>query len=319
MQSKRFKLAFTVAGTVIGAGFATGKELLLFFGNTPRSLWYLVLCVLLMSAVSILYFGQKSSPKQSAEDSSLVGLIFLLFSAVSYTVMLACGGEALRESTGLSRPVGTVLTCEVTLGIVFFGVSNVYRFNLIATPVLLICMAGISLAGLITPAGLLGVSQSPSINLLIYSGYNLLSVLPVLSALSDTVSRRDAYFGIAGGFLCILAVGISVKLLLIRFQTLSDRSAIPILSIISNLNGSFTLPYTVMLYLSILTTAVNSLFAVVKNKNPIPVSLLLCGCSFLGFTPLIETLYPLFGYIGIGVTAMLVFQSFYQPAKKGRI
>ncbi len=317
MPSKRLKLAFTVAGTVIGAGFATGKELLLFFPNTPASLWYLLICILIMIAVSILYISQRNFKKHQTKDSSVVNFIFMLFSAVSYTVMLACGGEALLESTGLSRPVGTILTYGVTLGIVFFGASNVYRFNLIATPVLLFCMAGISLTGLLSPAGMFGVSQSPQINLLIYSGYNLLSVLPVLSALSDTVTQKDAYRGIFLGFSLVLAVGILLKLLLIRFHTLSDQSAIPILSIISNLHGGLIIPYTVMLYLSVLTTAVNSLFAVVKNKNPVGISLLLCGCSFLGFTPLIETLYPLFGYIGIGVTATLIFQSFYQPVKKG--
>lgn len=319
MRSKQLKLAFTVAGTVIGAGFATGKELLLFFKNTPSSILSLTLCILIMATVSLLHFANKASPSRREENSFALRLIFLLFSGVSYTVMLACGGEALRQSTGLIRPAGTILTCAITLGIVWLGISNVYRFNLIATPILLFCMAGISVTGLISPVSLMRASQSANINLLIYSGYNLLSVLPVLDVLSHTVEKKDGYLGILWGFACVLGVGILLKLLLLRFHTLSEQSAIPVMSIVSHLHSGLTILYTVMLYLSILTTAVNSLLATAGNKNPLPVSIILCGCSFLGFTPLIETLYPLFGYIGIGVTAILIIKTFYQSSKKGRL
>ena len=319
MRPKQLKLAFTVAGTVIGAGFATGKELLLFFGNTPQSILHLVLCVLMMSAVSVLYFSQTHSDTQGKGIFSVINLIFLLFSGASYTVMLACGGEALFQSTGIFRPAGTILTYVITLGIVWLGIANVYRFNLIATPILLLCMAGISVAGLVSPVGLIEISQSATINLLSYAGYNLLSVLPVLSVLSHTVEKKDGYLGILWGFACILIVGILLKLLLLRFHTLSDQSAIPVLNIVSQIHSSFTILYTVMLYLSILTTAVNSLLATAGNKNPVPISIFLCCGSFLGFTSLIETIYPFFGYIGIGVTAILIIKSFYPSSKKGRI
>ena len=317
MCSNRLKLAFTVAGTVIGAGFATGKELMLFFDSTPRALTCLILCILIMCLVSLLYFRQAHKRLQFSTDSFVFQLIFLLFSAVSYTVMLACGGEALWESTGLARPIGTVLTCAVTLGIVYFGVSNVYRFNMIATPILLVCMAGISVVGLLSPASLLEASSSQAVNLLIYSGYNLLSVLPVLGALAGTVDKKEGYHGILWGFCLVAVVGILLKLLLIRYHVLTNQSAIPVLSIISYLGSNLSLIYTVMLYLSILTTAVNSLFAVARNKNPLPASLILLCCSFLGFTPLIETLYPLFGYIGIGVTVTLIIKAFFKESQKG--
>ena len=72
-----------------------------------------------------------------------------------------------------------------------------------------------------------------------------------------------------------------------------------------------------MLYLSVLNTAVNSLYAVPKERNPIPLGMILLGCSFLGFTALIETLYPLFGYLGVGVTGMIILNALITKKRKG--
>ncbi len=316
MQSNQLKLAFTVAGTFVGAGFATGKELVLFFDNTPHSLLSLLICILITGAVSLLYFHEQ---KQTSNSFKVIKLLFLLFSGASYTVMLACGGETLWETTGISFPVGAFITWILTVGIVKFGVKNVYRFNLIATPVLLICMAGISLAGLLSPVGLFSPSRSQNINLLLYSGYNLLSVLPVLGALAGTVNQKGGYRGICLGFLLVLFAGLLLKGLLIRFGSLAQNSTIPVLTVVSHLQNHLSVLYGVMLYLSILTTAVNSLYALTKEKNTVPVSLFLLGCSFFGFSTLIESLYSFFGYLGIGVTVAIIFREFCQIKQKGCI
>ncbi len=319
MRSKRLKLAFTVAGTMIGAGFATGKELLLFFGNTSFSLFYLFLAIVLIGVVSLLYFKQQKRAAATVGSTPVINLLFLLFSGASCTVMFACGGETLWEATGLSFPLGTILTAALTVGTVFFGISNVYRFNMIATPILLICMTGISLTGLLSPAGLFGTSSSQSINLLLYGGYNLLSVLPVLGAIANTTKAKDGYAGILIGFSMVLFVGLLMKGVLLRFAPFTQNSAIPVLTIVSHLQSHLSFLYTVMLYLAILTTAINSLYAVTKGKNPMSAGLLLLGCSFFGFSALIESLYPFFGYLGIGVTFLIILNEFRQIKLKGCI
>lgn len=313
MQSKQLKPALTVAGTVIGAGFATGKELILFFQNDNTALWYLLISLIIMALVSLLYFSKQKDfkiPQKNFFFHQAIETLFLLFSAASYTVMLACGGEALEESISLPFLGGTVVTFAITIGIVSFGVSNVYRFNLIATPVLLICMIAISLAGLFTPVGMFSASQSQSINLLMYAGYNLLSVLPVLGAISSTMEKKDGCIGISMGFFFVITVGLLLKCLLLRFCHLTPNTAIPVLSIVSYLGNYFHIFYTVMLYLSILTTAVNSFYAVTQGKNTLFIGLSLLCCSFLGFSTLIETLYPFFGYLGIGVIVYVISTAF---------
>ena len=317
MHAKCLKLALTVAGTVIGAGFATGKELLLFFPNEPSALCYLFLSVLLMGTVSLLYFGQRKTENPLMSEGSFIKLLFLLFSGASCAVMFACGGETLWETTGLPFPVGVILTFAITLCIVRFGAKNVYRFNLIATPILLVCMIGISLAGLLAPVSLLPHAKGATLNLLVYSGYNLLSVLPVLGALSDTVTKKEGYLGIAGGFITVAAVGLLLKIFLIRFHNLTNESAIPVLTVISTLHNHLETLYTVMLYLSVLTTAINGFYAVTKNQKTLPVGLLLLCCSFLGFSALVENLYPFFGYVGIAVTGAFIIKEFYKKSKKG--
>ena len=232
--------------------------------------------------------------------------------------MLSCGGEALWESFSLPGSVGILITWGITLLIVKFGIQSVYRFNLIATPILLVSMIGISFASLLLPVGLFGSQNVPFFNMLTYTGYNLLSVLPFLDALPKETSLLKGSLGIGAGFFLIAVVGVLLKAVLnLHHNTLSDE-AIPMLKIMSLLSSRLSYLYIIMLYGSILTTAVNCLHAVTKGKHTFLASGLLLGIGFFGFSTLLENLYSFFGYLGIGVIFLILLEKFIKPkSKKG--
>ncbi|MBO5409016.1 MAG: hypothetical protein J6A61_06445 [Clostridia bacterium] len=313
------KLMFSVAGTLIGAGFATGKELQLFFKSPDiSSLFRLGFSLALMAAVSLLYWNRQKCECSPTRLSRWLTPLFLLFSGGSYSVMLACGGEALRESFSLACPLGILVTWGITLFILPFGIQGVYRFNLIATPILIGAMIVIGFASLLLPVGLFGTTESPTVNMLTYTGYNLLSVLPFLSALPKATNIKTGRYGMIAGFSLVAFAGILLKAVLNLHNGILAEEAIPMLKIMGLLGPHLSYLYTVMLYGSILTTAVNCLYAVTKGTHSFTVSLILLGMGFLGFSTLLEKLYSFFGYLGIGVIVLIVWDSIKNSsAKKG--
>ncbi len=314
--SHMIKLAFSVAGSVIGAGFATGKELQLFFQSFGvDSLIYLTLSVALMAVVSILYFTNKKTMLHSTLTHRLSNLLFLLFSGASCIVMFACGGEALSESFLFPAFFGNSLTCIITLWIVSKGITSIYRFNLIATPILFSVIVVLCLIGISVPVGSFSQAKTHSFNMLLYTGYNLLSVLPFLSAIEKDTDKKTGTKGILFGFFLILTAALFIKLLLNLHHDAVTDSSLPMMKLAGMIHPFLSYLYTVMLYLSVLTTAVNSLYAVSRGKETIKIGCILFVLSLFGFTALIETLYPIFGYLGIGIVILIIWETLFSKAK----
>ncbi len=307
----------SIAGTIIGAGFATGKELQVFFKSSDiSSLIWLGISLILMAGVSLLFWNTKKQNLTPCRMHQWMNPIFLLFSGASCSVMFACGGEALQESFSLPYGLGILVTWGITILIVSFGISGVYRFNLIATPILIGSMIAISFASLLLPVGLFQIKNSPCINMLTYTGYNLLSVLPFLTALPKDTDIKNGRLGIVFGFLCVAFAGILLKLVLNLHTEILTDSPIPMLKIMGLLSPRLSYLYTIMLYGSILTTAVNCLYALTKGTHLFVVSGLLVGIGFFGFTTLLEQLYSFFGYLGIGIIGFMIWKNIQKPNRK---
>lgn len=318
MFSQVLKIAFSVAGSIIGAGFATGKELQLFFPlPDSRSLFYLSFSLGIMAIISVLYFSmqKKSVPNRFQKGFEL---FFFLFSGASCLVMFACGGETLKESFHLPLIVGNTVTYGLTLWIVSKGIKSVYRFNLIATPVLIVCIILISLSGFSIPAGMFGEETQPTLNMLVYTGYNLLSALPFLSAISGNTEEKHGFFGILVGYFLVLVCGLLLKSLLNLHHEAVLTAPLPLVKIVGMIHPLLSYLYTAMLYLSVLTTAVNSLYAVTRGKHTFSIGSVLLVFSFLGFTSLLESLYPVFGYFGIGIIILVIWDAYFDKSIRER-
>lgn len=316
--SAYFKIAFSVAGTVIGAGFATGKELALFFpGNAFPSTVLLCCSLALMCIVSVFYFEQQKNAS-SCPVTKRLKPILIAFSGACYCVMLACGGEAIRTATPLPFVLGVAITYALTLLILRLGINGVYRFNLIATPVLIAGILLCSLIGICIPVSCFKNNVRPIGSALVYTGYNLLSLLPFIGAIAPGTDIRNGKKGITAGFFLVLLSGVLLKTVLNRFPTITNEESLPMLKIIETVSPFLSDIYSILLYLAVLTTAVSCLYAITGGKHLLQISGILFACSFLGFSLLLEKFYTWFGYLGIFIIPFTLF-SFKKSSKKERI
>ncbi len=144
-----FTLAGIYVGTVIGAGFASGQEVLQFFGKygykgIPGVIVITILFSLLGASVlntvytkrirdfggfATLYFG-----KAFFVVINIV-LIFLLF--VSYVVMLSGSGATVYENFQIPYVYGIFMMAAITFYVFIFGIKGIAKANNIAVPFLI--------------------------------------------------------------------------------------------------------------------------------------------------------------------------------------
>ncbi|WP_199619670.1 YkvI family membrane protein [Paenibacillus alkalitolerans] len=326
-----WQVAFTYIGTVVGAGFATGQEILQFFTKYGG----VALFTILISTALFIWFGTKimllanEIGAKSYEDLnrhlfggkigewfSLLLLIELFSVAV---VMLAGAGSVFQEHLGQPFLLGVTVTLLLGYYVISKGMKGIVAVNTIVVPLMLV-FTGIvfwntvhlpefAASGWATredpyPPGRAWIAP------LLYSAFNLASAQAVLVPLGASVKDRSAiaWGGLFGGLglgLLLLAGHISLSV----HAPAIFRYEIPMGLVVAGLGPAIHLIYLVLIYAEIFTTFIADVFGLslqmeqrtrLKRNVLIVSTLILCfAVSFVGFKALLSTLYPFFGFLSL--------------------
>ena len=300
-------IGFSVAGTVIGAGFATGKEIMLFF--PLKGIFFLFVSLNLMLIASLLY-----SYKKETKSDKIFNFIFICFLALSFSVMLSCGGETLKEASGLPYFIGIIITYLISLLIIHFNLKGIYIFNLIVSPLMMIFTLIISVNSLTKEVF---YHTSPLLLSMSYCGYNLLSLVPFLKSLKKEEKNDKAFIsGTFLGIFLVLICGIFIKLVTDKYFDIIFNSEIPMLKIALLNNNSLALLYSFLIYSAIITTAISSLLPLKEKGNIYFITFPLLLISFFGFSNLIKNIYGFFGNIGIIFIFYIIISTIFERKKQ---
>lgn len=344
-QLTTLPIAAAFIGTVVGAGFATGQEVLQFFTFFGRnSIFGIVVSTLLFC-----YFGSVimslSRELKAGSHSELVMLtggrvlgrildwaITLSFLGV-LIVMAAGAGAATEEQLHLSPLLGSILVIVLSFLTVISGVDSVIRVIGLVVPFLLLAVLGVSAYSLLhnpisvqninlletLPSAVTGRWYSSSI---LYVAYNILMSVGILAPLGSEAANKKSiiYGGILGG------LGLGLGILAINLAIISGVPAIlsfqvPMLYLASRLNPMLAYAYCLILLLEIFTTAVSILYGFVARMASTSTMKALWAASAsiaallaaqMGFSKVIVTVYPLIGLIGMFLLAGILWL----PVKK---
>ncbi|MBB6218525.1 putative membrane protein YkvI [Anaerosolibacter carboniphilus] len=341
------KIASIYIGTVIGAGFASGQEIMEFF--TKYGIWGFygigIASVLFGLIGSLILLKVHKLRLTSFEDllqvtmgarlgKSIKSILFLLLLS-GYCVMLAGSGALFQEQFELSKTLGIWSMTLVCFATFVFSISGLAFLNTMIVPLLLIGI--LAIGSIVTfqndftmsnQAGMIFSNMTGNwlTSSLLYVSYNSIGAIAVLSSLLPLIKNKRTAVGsgIIGGIGLGLLAGFLLLPTLI-FYTDINGVEIPMMAIATRLGGNIKLGYGILLWLAMLTTAVSNGFVFIegiKDKlgiGPIWTALLFCIAAIplanFGFKSLVHTLYPLFGYIGIFIVLIMLFQSFVYRAE----
>ena len=329
-----FKVVFVIIGTLIGAGFASGQELYVFFfaygmkgliGILISSCMfgiviYKTLCLAEEKNISnykefleVLIPGETKGVNIIRNSVNFIINIFIL---VTFFIMIAGFGAYFEQEIGLNSILGSSILGILTFIVFMTSVKGVVKANEILVPILI---------GFLVIIGILNLQEINILNLdnyiiqtnnsnyivsgMLYCSYNSILLIPVLLTLKDYIKNKKQIAGIATiSTLIIVTLSIIVFLLLARVDVDIKNLEMPAVYVVSNSFKILKYAYGFIILASIFTTAISLgtsfLQNVVKNKKSYPqIVLIMCitavVTSKIGFSNLINSLYPIFGYLGL--------------------
>ena len=322
MSSKNIiAIAMSFVGLLVGAGFATGQEVVQYF--TAFGTWGIpgIIIAALVMTLAGTVFLQLGSYFHASEHNTVfrnvthpivsklldVAVIITLF-AIGF-VMLAGAGSNMEQQFGWKTWIGSTLMLVLVLLVGMLDVDKVSKVIGTVTPSIIIAVIGVAIyTGLNMPddigAALDASSQidTPIGNWLISAlNYNGLALMLAVSMSlvigGDNISPREAgWGGVVGGIIYSVMMGLAGFSLLMNSDK-AQGSDIPMLSLVDDVNPTLGAVMAVIIYLMIFNTAIGMFYALGKRLSA-------------GFKTLMNYIYPIIGYMGILMVAILVFAWF---------
>lgn len=348
VTSKVWRVALVVVGTVIGAGFASGAEIMAYFtGYGEAGLWAIGIAGVLFFAgiygtLKIAYeyrcteygtFTEKIAGKWvGAALDALVVLSMLL----GYGVMLAGSGAIFLQQWAMPEDWGALLMAGAVMATLRFGSNGLLAVNRIITPILIIGILLASIYGIITKsfvAETIGLSLQPlSIftaqpvknvlpamwSAITYASYNMLGGIAVLVGMSKHIQTEKEGAMVGGCAACIL-VALTLALGLATFLNYDTirNIPIPVLRLLDE-QEFWSQLYVIVLLGAMYTTAVADAFGLLSRVAPIRrcsegaklilLTALAMVLARMGFARLVEKGYRLLGYFGVVQILLIVIK-----------
>lgn len=327
------KIAATYIGTVVGAGFATGQEIVQFFlryGYLGLAGLLVSTALFIVSGYIVMDTGKKLGATSYREiliytSGRLIGkaidmiMTFFLFGA--FAVMIAGTGALFSQQLYLPELWGCVVMAVMTAVTVLTGFKGVINSISLVVPFLLVSVSVICLLSFVeTPPDVLwrpavngsGLSGNWLAACILYVSYNIILSVAVLGPLGAEIKGGGSLrLGSILGGLGLGAASVMIYLALSGNIPGILQLEIPMIYIAGRISPGIQFVFALVLIAEIYTTAVGSLFGFVSRFNALKenrgekiifvlgVSLAALLLSRIGFSNLVRYLYPLIGYGGV--------------------
>lgn len=293
-------LSATFIGTLIGAGFASGREIALYFSHTSPFTPLLsgaclgVLCYFFLELGRLfegdffVLFG-KGKP--------IFILLIRFFNAVVVCAMIAGGEEVIYSLFGIHG--GGIITGIIAIVSLICGLEKLKIINSVVVPAIVILIFILLFRGN-NKTIFEKISVFPAFT---YATMNIISGGYFISTLSRDCSRKE---NIIISIICSAVLGVMLLSIYVIIQ--NDLNAtMPLIQAASKYN--LKVVGNVIMYLAIYTTITSSL--VVAAKNDIKKAIILTALCFLvslfSFEKIVDISYPIIGILGAAIILWVVY------------
>ncbi|WP_010648664.1 membrane protein [Oceanobacillus massiliensis] len=342
-MKKILQLGSAFIGVIVGAGFASGQEILQYFTSFGLAgTMGAIVCTILFGYLGMILIRLGSRMQTTSHKEVIyrisgryLGLIidyviiFTLFGVG--VVMIAGAGSNLNQQFDFPYFIGTSLMFILVLLTGMLKVDRVVAIVGGITPFLILIVVILSIYSLVTMDGSFAsldtiAKEHPTslpnwiISAINYVSFNIAlgaSMALVMGGAEDN-EKTAALGGLVGG------LGIGVLILLSHLAIFSNIDALqgemPMLQLANIVSPTLGFVMSIVLFSMIFNTAVSMFFSFSsrftemgtrKFKLFLVISLVIAyALSFFGFTDLVSYFYPLIGYLGLVLIITLIVASF---------
>lgn len=335
------KVICTLIGTFIGAGFASGKEIYIFFFK------YQVYGILgiIVSAIFIGYIIYKVlniSKKNNIYNyneflnylikNKLIKIILIniidVFLIISFCIMVSGFSAFIYQEFNINIIIGFIFMLMCSYCAFKRKATGIIKINNILIPIIIfiiffIVIKKVNLYELNFINGLNGevfninnfINNCKIENFkflifsILYANYNLLTIIPIVVTMSNVTKNKKEikYISIICSII-IFILSMSIFAILSQSNFNVSNLEMPVVFIVGRYGIFYKYIYCLVVGIAIFTTAISVGYGYLQNYennkekyNKKIILLILCSIIAIpiGFSKLIELLYPIFGGIGL--------------------
>ncbi|WP_425754834.1 MBL fold metallo-hydrolase [Ihubacter sp. rT4E-8] len=335
-----FHVAALYVGTLMGAGFASGREGWQFFGVFGMNGYmglaiagflFMTIGMMVSYIARTLHTDDMGRIIVFVDHPKLTAAIGYFMAAILYTIIIsmsAAGGSFLAQQFGLPQAVGGIIIVVLVIITVlgdFERISKVFRLIVPALFIVDMAVCMIVICSDIEQSG--ATSGFPASSMastwlwssIIFVSYNMLGMIPIVGASSvNAKSKGHGIFGAGlGGFL-LAALTFMLITGLRKDMAFSNSMDLPMLAYSGRISPVANLIFGVILFAAIYSAATSTYYGFsTKIKNgPRKKYILIAGaaigfvCGLTGFKTIVAYLYPVEGYIGLTIMASIIIHFF---------
>lgn len=326
------KIIFVIIGALIGAGFASGQEIYVFFYTYGmKGLMGIIISSVLIGYIIYKTFKiiQKNDistyrefleiiiEKDKKNLISILNLIINTFLLVTFFIMISGFGAYFEQQLGIDSLIGSVILAILCYIVFMTSTKGIVKVSTIIVPFLIffIIYIGIQILGIIDISNIQQYTINNNNSLMfilksiLYSSYNSILLIPVLITLKDYLknNRINKYTSILTTII-VATLSIILFLILSKIDVNIENLQMPAVYLVSKISKILAIIYGFIILSSIFTTSIsigNSFIQNIceKKKSYQHIALIMCITSIfvskIGFSNLVQILYPFFGYLGI--------------------
>lgn len=338
------KISLAYVGVIVGAGFASGQEILQYYVSFgANGLWGLLISAAFFAfgGVILLQFGSLFMASEHNEVftrisnpliSKIIDMLINLTLFLIGFVMIAGASTNLYNQFGIPIWAGGLFISIAIILTAFLDVNKVTSLIGVITPLPIIIILATTIYSLMTTdfsfqEAMTLSNQVPTtlpnwlISAINYSSFGLMTSISMSFVIGgDEYSPKIAKKGgILGGSLISLLLLMSFISIAVNID-IAATSSMPLLAILNAIHPIAGIIMSIVILLMIYNTAIGMYYPLVRrmtHKNPKSLPLMmviLVGIgyiiSFFGFESLVAYVYPFIGYMGIAVFILLMVQWF---------
>lgn len=335
-MSKTLKIALALVGLTVGAGFASGQEVIQYF----LSFGYWGIAGAAIAGLTIAVFSgwvYQLGSYYLAEDHSAVfrsvsrpwvakymdiTTMFTLF-CIGF-VMIAGAGSNLEQQFGFPTWVGSAIMVVLLLLSGLLNIDTLTSVISFITPLLIICLLGAFVITLMhMPDDFSHLNElaqqnphaSGTFNNWLITALNYATLVMIMDtsmmlvfAGSHMNPAQAGKGGLLGGIMFAVLLMILTFILFMNMEDIIGTD-MPLLKVFDTMHPAVGVFVSIVIYLMIYNTAVGLLYALGRRLShdkpgkfrPYYFASVLVGfaLSFIGFADLVGWVYPLLGYLGL--------------------
>lgn len=325
MKNLDFAFILVILGSIIGAGFASGKEIAVFFSNIGV-LSYLNIILLFVFFYLLLKlfmkFGNSLKTKNLFEVNKIIFKksykffnILVLFGLFAIIVSMIAGINSIGEIVfnSINLPILSIFSIFFTFFMLNLGYKAISKLNKILVPIIIFFIVFICLICVLKTDYTTVIQNNFSLKaifkyfcfMLFYIAFNVIYSSELIIENSHNFSKKQIKNNafLISSILVLLVLIINFTLLHTNLNTF--YSDMPILNMAYSINTYLGYSFSLILYISILTTLISTLYIFINcfSKNKFFVTAIILTSSFIlsffGFSYIVNVIYPIEGVIGV--------------------